>query len=461
MRTWINFKDLRSKLDFEKVLKHYGVEVKRKGDQHHGFCPLPKHTAKKNSPSFSANLKRGIFQCFGCGAKGNVMDFAALMEKLDPEKGEDVRKVAVFLQEQFFKTPPTSIGEKAVPIKKVENRPEQDEMKSALPVVVNAPLDFELKGLDPKHPYLSERGFSLETIQHFGLGFCSKGMLAERIAIPLHNQGGELIGYAGRLVDDIVVSEENPKYRFPSQRERSGMIHEFHTSLFLYNGHRITGPLDDLIVVSGFPSIWWLWQIGFSNSVALMGWSLSEKQAETLISLVRASGRIWILSDGDDAGERFGNSVLAQISSHRFCRWVKLDSAKQPTDYSKEQLEKLVCLPVAVTTGPAKRSDRSLKERLMMKEILAPRAIVELINSFPSLRVLNLKAETWDATALDAGKHKISPSARSALQFAFSVWNPYQEWQIGAFDVVQAFDIWDQEHCQAFMAWANEPWFVK
>ena len=69
MTTWIDFKALRAKLDFEQVLRHYGIEVKRKGNQHHGYCPLPNHNGKKNSPSFSANLDRGIFQCFGCGAK--------------------------------------------------------------------------------------------------------------------------------------------------------------------------------------------------------------------------------------------------------------------------------------------------------------------------------------------------------------------------------------------------------
>lgn len=30
MSKWIDFKELRAKLDFEKVLRHYGVEVKRK-----------------------------------------------------------------------------------------------------------------------------------------------------------------------------------------------------------------------------------------------------------------------------------------------------------------------------------------------------------------------------------------------------------------------------------------------
>src|SRR6267142_2480387 len=98
MSKWIDFKELRAKLTFEQVLRHYGVEVKRNGNQHHGFCPLPNHNGKRNSPSFSANLDKGIFQCFGCGAKGNLLEFAALMENVDPKNGAELRKVALKLQ---------------------------------------------------------------------------------------------------------------------------------------------------------------------------------------------------------------------------------------------------------------------------------------------------------------------------------------------------------------------------
>jgi DNA primase len=98
---WIDIEGLKTRLDFAKILRHYGVELKLKGDQHHGFCPLPSHNGKKNSPSFSANLKRGIWQCFGCGEKGNVLDFAVLMEKGNPKNGEDVRRVASKLMEMF------------------------------------------------------------------------------------------------------------------------------------------------------------------------------------------------------------------------------------------------------------------------------------------------------------------------------------------------------------------------
>src|SRR5580693_6809269 len=155
--TWIDFKALRAKLDFEQVLRHYDVDVKRKGKQHHGFCPLPSHNGKRNSASFSANLERGIFQCFGCGAKGNVLDFAALMEKVDPKVGASLREVALRLQQRFCpESADTPKSARAFPAPKPETR-ETSAAAQTSPAIVNAPLDFELKGLDAEHPYLLGR----------------------------------------------------------------------------------------------------------------------------------------------------------------------------------------------------------------------------------------------------------------------------------------------------------------
>ena len=58
---------------------------------------------------------------------------------------------------------------------------------SNIPTIVNAPLDFSLKNLDPDHPYLSGRGFTKETIEKFELGFCSRGLMKDRVAIPLRD----------------------------------------------------------------------------------------------------------------------------------------------------------------------------------------------------------------------------------------------------------------------------------
>lgn len=347
---YVNFKVLRKGLSFEAVLKHYGIEVRRqaKGNRHVGFCPLPTHQGQRRSPSFSAKLDWGVWQCFGCKASGNVLDFAVRMEGLDPANHQDLRKVALKLQEIFKvpgageppRSPPAS---KEKPGREPERKPPPPPQSPpaappAMPVVINPPLDFELKNLDPDHPYLRERGFTPETICQFGLGYCNRGLMAGRVVIPIHDAENRLVGYAGRLVDDARVNESNPKYKFPGPRERDGKRIEFHASRLLYNANRLTWPLQDVVVVKGFPSVWWLTQHGFANVVALMGSSCSEAQARIITSGLTPQGRAWILSDGDLGGVGCAESVFMHVAPHRWVRWVKLPQG-QPKDYGRTDLQ--------------------------------------------------------------------------------------------------------------------------
>ena len=94
-------------------------------------------------------------------------------------------------------------------------------------------MTFSLKNLDPGHPYLSARGLSKETIATFGIGYCSRGMLKGRIAIPIHDERGELVAYAGRFPGDEGLGEGEAIYTFPPN---------FHKELVVYNLHRAADP---------------------------------------------------------------------------------------------------------------------------------------------------------------------------------------------------------------------------
>jgi DNA primase len=339
----VNFKELRSQLSFEEILAHYQVSLKGSNGQLSGFCPLPTHQGKgegKRSPSFSANTVKGIWQCFGCGAKGNLIEFAGRMEGFNPEDPQDFRKIALMLHDRYVGN-----GKPAVPAVVPAGQASQPvpEKETTKDLIVNARLDFELKSLDYNHPYLKSRGFSDAVIQAFGLGYCSRGLMRGRIAIPLHDKSGMLIGYAGRIVDDNAISETVPRYLYPSAREWGGVRYEFHKSEFVYNGHRIEGATD-LVVVESFTAVWWLAQADLSNVVAVMGASVSENQARIITELVPEDGRIWVMPDGDHAGERMAESAVKLLAPHRFVRWVKLDDGKQPTDVSPDELHQL--LPV-------------------------------------------------------------------------------------------------------------------
>jgi DNA primase len=338
--TWVNFKQLRKSLDFEKVLVLYGVTVKRgKGNRHQGFCPLSTHYGKRKTPSFSAKLDWGAWQCFGCGASGNILDFAVRMEGLDPANKQDLRRVAIKLQEHFGIVPTGDAKSKGIP----DDVPDT-EKSTGLPTIVNAPLDFELKNLDPNHPYLLGRGFTSETIAYFGLGFCSKGLMKDRLVIPLRDHKGALVGYAGRVVDDRRITEANPRYRFPSGRERDGVYYDFQKSLFLYNAFAVArdGRLREICIVESFTACWWLFQNGFHSVVAVMGASCSSDQAKLITRLVVPGGLVIILSDGDEAGERCAVSVFTEVAPYRAVRWAKLPDGKQPTDFAATDLEKIL-----------------------------------------------------------------------------------------------------------------------
>jgi DNA primase len=327
VHTWIDFKELRNLLRFSEVFAHYNVQLNVKGMRATGYCPLPSHQGKRRSPSFSVNLERGIWQCFGCHAKGNVLDFCCRMEGFNPDNPQELRQAALKIRDIFL-----GGGVSSTP-----RSPKKEPPRT----IINPALDFDLRTLDPNHPYLRERGFTDKTIQHFGLGYCNRGMLKGRIAIPLHDPQGKLVGYAGRLTKDDDVSDRNPKYLFPGERERDGVKLEFRKSLLLYNAYQITGPVDHLFVVEGFPATWWLWQAKYINTVALMGSSCSEEQAKLIVDLVKPDGKVWVLPDGDEAAIRCAKSVLEQVSPYRFIRWVVLGEGQQPTDFPAGELATL------------------------------------------------------------------------------------------------------------------------
>lgn len=343
MGQWVNFKSLRQSLNFGDVLESYGVKLKLKGDQHQGFCPLPGHDGKQRSPSFSANLTKGIFQCFGCGAKGNVIDFAVRMENLAPENQGDFRKAALLLQARFLGEPAAPDDETTASEEVIVEKEGAGDDRSH---VVNAPLQFELKRLDLAHPYLASRGLAPETIAFFGLGYADRGLMKGRVAIPLHDTEGQLVGYAGRLVDDADVNEENPKYKLPGMRERDGTVYEFSKSRFLFNGYRLDASLEDLIVVEGFFGAFWLHQNGHKDVVALMGSSCSAEQGLAIIDLVEPDGRVWVMPDGDAAGDACAASVFARVGPERFIKWVKLPKGTQPDGLPADELAEALSLPV-------------------------------------------------------------------------------------------------------------------
>jgi DNA primase len=347
----IDFAALRAKLSFEKILEYYKFEpVSKNGDQWQGYCLLPTHGGslfqqKQRSPSFSANVGRGIYHCFGCNQKGNVLEFVIRMEGFETEVGEQFRKGALRAQDIFLNGGIESRPEPRAPTTKQKTEPidtPSPTREGELLEVVNARLDFVLQNLDALHPYLLERGFRLDTIRHFGLGFAQRGLMKDRVAIPIKNPAGELVGYAGRTVDDASIDEDYPKYLYPSDRERDGQRYVFRTSELLYHPDELRGVRSKhLFLVSGFPSVWWLWQNGIKAVAATMGPTLSERQAELIFDLTTNDARIVVVPDGEQAGKRLAETALLRLSAERFVRRIYWADEQQPVEWEGREIDAL------------------------------------------------------------------------------------------------------------------------
>ena len=311
---FVDFKVVKAAVNFEKLLERYKIDgLQKNGDELVGRCPIHQGDGQR---AFHVSLKKNVFNCFSCKARGNVLDFVAAMEKCS------VRDAAIKLQNWFGVTATeegTQAEKKTARVPSADDKPESEELAA------NKPLTFQLKGIDHAHPYLAGRGVSKETAAEFGIGyFGGKGSMSGRIVIPIHNERGELVAYAGRVVDD-----SEPKYKLPPG---------FHKSLELYNLHRSAKMSPETVVlVEGYFGCLHLEKLGLP-AVALMGSSISVAQIDLLEQRFEV---VTVLMDGDKAGREAADEIVRRLARRVLVCCIDLPDGKQPDDMTLEELEDL------------------------------------------------------------------------------------------------------------------------
>lgn len=274
-------------------------------------------------------MTKNNFNCFGdCHGGGNVLDFVARMEKTD------IRSAAVIIQGWFNIEPNSPQEDKTKETSKTEPAKEKKEEPDETGKI-NPPLKFSLQNLDLGHSYLKNRGLNQETIEYFGAGFCTKGLMKDRIAIPVQNETGELVAYIGRWAGNGDPPEGEGKYKIPPN---------FHKSLVVFNLHRARELAKEkgLILVEGFFGCMKVWQAGFKNVVALMGSSLSEEQEILIADAVGSQGKVVLMFDGDKAGHECKDDVLSRLITKVYVKVVNLPEGSQPDNLSNEEIKKLL-----------------------------------------------------------------------------------------------------------------------
>jgi len=350
MTTLSDFKEtVRQQADIVRVIGDY-IQLKKAGAKNFaGLCPF--HNEK--SPSFSVNIERQFFHCFGCGKSGDVFKFVQEREQISfPEA---VRLVAEKM---------------GIPLPRMQYSSESEAEDAGkrgklIEMHERACKFFEEQLRRPEgaqaREYLTGRGLKEDTIRTFRIGFApdsgftlkdrlkadfseemmrasglfsfkegSEGSAAamyskfrNRIMFPIANENGKIIAFTGRtLAKD---EKSGPKYL------NSPETPIYSKSRVLYNLDRAKEAIRKLgyvILVEGQMDCIAVYSAGFHNVAASSGTAFTETQVRLL---GRFSKDIVVNFDPDTAGAAATDKSLGMLLEEEFnIRVLRLEAGFDP-----------------------------------------------------------------------------------------------------------------------------------
>ncbi|GAB5602003.1 DNA primase [Thermus sp. FJN-A] len=315
----------------EVVSRHVALKPAGRG-RWKGLCPF--HQEK--TPSFYVDEEKGLFHCFGCKAGGDLFAFVERIEGLD------------FLGalERLAEEAGVEITQRGAP----QNRRELlDVLKLA-----QAYFAEGLRASPEAQAYLRKRGLTEESVARFGLGYAppkADGLLAHlgrhgvspeegvragvlgekdgrfydrfrhRILFPIKDHLGRIVAFTGRA-----LGEENPKYlnspETPLFRKRE--------VLFAFPEAKPKLREGRAIVVEGLFDAIALHQMGFTETVAVLGSGLSEEQARLLKA--QEVREVYLAFDADEAGQKAALQSLDLKLARQFLFHAVRLPTKDPGD---------------------------------------------------------------------------------------------------------------------------------
>ena len=352
-----NFIDeIKSKVNIVDVIGHE-VPLKQSGSNFKGLCPF--HNEK--TPSFMVNEQKQIFNCFGCGEKGDVIHFVQRFNNL--EFMEACEKLA---EEYNIEIPQHGTRKKV----------DMSHYYEINAIAARFFFNNLTKQSNPGYTYIRKRGISDETIRHFGLGYSldswnalhrhlqSKGIKDEdmlklglitqgkkgiydkfrgRLMFPIFNPQGKVIGFGGRALGD-----EMPKYLNSSESD----VFLKKNNLYALNFTKKNISDDNqALIVEGYMDVISLYQSGIQNVVASLGTALTDNQCQLI---TRYTKNVVLSYDSDAAGIKAAlRGIEVMRASHANVRILQVTGGKDPDEFvkkhGKEDFIKLVNSAVPAT----------------------------------------------------------------------------------------------------------------
>jgi DNA primase len=318
-------------VDIRYILEYYSVRNLTKIDDEYSFsCPFPEHKRGDQRPSSSINQTTGQYHCFGCGRSGSLITFVAEME------GVHYTEAIRYIREAFsgaFRTPRSSICEElerlTKPKQKIEKREYLDDVYLSLfrvdwDYVYSAYIDHEDVPRILRYPF--ERGFSLQTVQEWELGY---DKISDRLTIPIRDIKGRLVGFKGRTVNKF------EKIKYLSVGDKKSVKYGFKTTTLSDHVFGLDSATKSVIVCEGEFDAISLRQKGFTGSVALGGSDPSKAQTKLL---KKTADEVYILLDPDEAGRKGARKLARNLAVHLPVRIGEPPKNSDPAEMTQQQI---------------------------------------------------------------------------------------------------------------------------
>ena len=226
-----------------KDILHRGAVsiVSEMGSEIVAYCPFH---SNMNTPSFSINRYTGLWQCFNpeCNQRGGIRSLKKLLLNEDHRSDN-------YVSESY--------------IDKILNDVEEEAGEDMDEQMDNCRIDYDTSSEVLQS--LIDRGFDLETLTYFEVGYSST---KNRIVIPARDQFFRLVGLIGRAV----TNDQIPRYLYSTGFPKGKILFN------LCNAK----TFDDVIVVEGSLDAMKIHQAGYPNVVATLGAIITEDQMELL-----------------------------------------------------------------------------------------------------------------------------------------------------------------------------------
>jgi DNA primase len=172
---YIDFKVLKQRVSVEDVSKMLDLNLTQSGEdnQYRGSCPRCNDGGER---ALVVTPGKGYY-CFSAKAGGDCIALAAHILDLA------MKDAALFIVERADD--------------ELEPKPKPEEKKAP----ETGPPDAEplqpLKYLHHKHDAVQALGIDADIAESLGIGYAKKGMMRGRVAIPIREEDGTLVGYCG------------------------------------------------------------------------------------------------------------------------------------------------------------------------------------------------------------------------------------------------------------------------